>query len=184
MLASIAVGTSSFAARISGRAAADLTAPDGSYAPPPSWYRRKDLNGWRLVTVPLSADGTVEAEVTSKKALPHHISRVRRRVDQALQRKLQKRRWMMTMYREGLAKEAEGGLLAPSLPLSLLTPSQRVSPLADARAPVDFEREDWEEELPTLLEWSDTLDFDAYMSEWAMLGTSAASFGTPFVDAD
>ena len=38
---------------------------------------------------------------------------------------------------------------------------------------IDFDRDDWEEEAERLLEWSETLDFDAYLSDWVGIGTSS-----------
>ena len=105
--AAIAVGGSVFSATITAPSTASVTAADGSFAPPASWYRRSDRNGWRLVTVPVTADGT-ETEIVSKRSLPHHISRAKRRVDVERLRKQRKRQWLMNMYREGLAKENEG----------------------------------------------------------------------------
>jgi hypothetical protein len=38
---------------------------------------------------------------------------------------------------------------------------------------IDFDRDDWEMEAERLLEWSHTLDFDAYLTDWTGIGTSS-----------
>ena len=37
---------------------------------------------------------------------------------------------------------------------------------------IDFSARNWEEEAGTLLDWSQNLDYDAYMDDWATIGTS------------
>jgi hypothetical protein len=58
--------------------------------------------------VPIAADDA-EPEIVSRKSVPHHISRAKRRVDAEREKKVKKRQWMMAMYREGLAKEKSPG---------------------------------------------------------------------------
>ena len=43
---------------------------------------------------------------------------------------------------------------------------------------IDFDGEDWEAESAALLHWSDALDFDTYVADWANIGTSAHTWGT------
>ena len=40
---------------------------------------------------------------------------------------------------------------------------------------VDFDSPGWEEDAEMMLQWSEMLDYDAYVADWASLGTSAPS---------
>ena len=68
------------------------------------------------------------------------------------------------MYREGLAKERPELVAAASS----VNRDGTVAMLQE----VNFNGDNWEAEAENLLEWSDTLDFDAYMDDWSQLGTS------------
>ena len=40
---------------------------------------------------------------------------------------------------------------------------------------VDFDDPDWEQEAEAMLNWSEELDFESYLSSWHSIGTSATS---------
>ena len=75
-------------------------AGSGDLVVPPTWYRRNDNNGWRLVVSLTESD-----EIKSKASGPRHFSKSVRLADAARQRKQRKREWLMKMYSQGLARE-------------------------------------------------------------------------------
>lgn len=176
LLTSLSVGSSHFQARLAGPLGAGASVTEsGDVVAPPTWYRRQDNNGWRLVV-----SATLESgELKGKAGGPRHFSRAVRASEAALARKQRKRAWLKKMYSEGLARErvpeeAEYpdayGAGAGFGGLGSGAPGAAPRTLDDV---LDFDRPDWEVEAQRLLEWSETLDFDAYMTDWVGIGTSS-----------
>ena len=130
-------------------------------------YQREENNGWRSVTLEILIESDEDPMQKKMKHLQDkfHYSRQVRKEDKLIARKKKKRKWMMNMYREGLAKErpevlaAAAGRGGGDLELH-------------HNLEVDFNGEHWEEEAKHLLEWSEELDFDAYCNDWSSIGTS------------
>lgn len=179
------------------------------------WYRRVENNDWRPITYRVLRDvtggdappGSVpEHERRAvEQGVAFHYSRVKRQDEVQRRRKAKKRRWLMRMYQEGLAKERASEqlptgdrILAVSKPYSScleddMDPGDKAtvglsepevkrghSPeedrgLGEARDGLDFAEDDVEQ----LLEWSSALDYDAYVANWHVTATSAPS-GTDF----
>jgi hypothetical protein len=133
-------------------------------------YEREENNGWRSVTLEVLTDA--DEDPTKRKVRNmgqrFHYSRQVRREDKMIARKHKKRKWMMKMYREGLAKER---------PEILAAAAGRGGSMHMQQLEVDFDGDNWEEEAANLLEWSETLDFDSYLNEWTQIGTSADQRG-------
>ena len=74
------------------------------------WYRRHENNGWRPVTVKVlrDAEEDVVAQETAGVDTEFHYSKLKRKEDKDLKRKLKKRDWMQKMYEQG-RKGEDGG---------------------------------------------------------------------------
>jgi len=132
-------------------------------------YERKENNGWRSVTLEILIDSDEDPKKRKIKKLGQrfHYSRQVRKEDKMIARKQKKRKWMMKMYREGLAKER---------PEVLAAAAGRGGSM-NMQLEVDFDGDNWEEEAENLLEWSNELDFDSYLNEWGQIGTSTDQRG-------
>jgi len=112
------------------------------------WYRRSENNGWR----PVAGDVLGDIETTARSSRPivwHHDKTVRREA-QLRKRKEKKREWLRKMY--SLGKSGMDGT-GPHLGG------------ADGDEVLD-------DDLDELLQWSDSLDFDAYHADWLGVATS------------
>lgn len=118
------------------------------------WYRRTENNGWR----PVAGDVLGDIETTARSSRPvvwHHDKTIRREA-MLLKRKQKKRAWLRQMYSLGKSAGADGA--GPPSP-----------PLGGPGADGDLDDGD----LDALLQWSDSLDFDAYHADWLGVATSA-----------
>ena len=129
-------------------------------------YVRNENNGWRSVTLEVLTDADEDPTKRKIKNMHQrfHYSRQVRKEDKMIEKKQKKRKWMMKMYQEGLAKER------PEVLAAAAGRGDHGSMLS--RLEVDFEGDHWEEEAENLLEWSETLDFDSYLNDWTQIGTS------------
>lgn len=92
----------------------------------------------------------------------YHYSTLKRRVNRDVERKKKKREWMMKMYKEGMAKS------------SSKTSSETKEQSSTWDSLHDADDPGWEAEADALLKWSEELDYDQYVADWASLGTSDA----------
>jgi len=115
------------------------------------WYERVDHNGWRPIAERVLVDEDPVAATTRLKRIPfYHYSPVVRREERARKLKQRKREWMLKMYRDGIAGGGGGGVGPGGCRDGDL---DDLDPLADE-----------------LLQWTQHLDFEEYVSDW----TSAA----------
>lgn len=189
-LGQIRVGASYFGTVVDG------LGPEGTA----NWYRRVENNSWRPITQRTLHDATgvqapwglAEVDV----GVPFHYSRVRRKEDLVRKRKAHKRKWLMEMYKEGLAKERDerkvrdedkpsfGGNATGAYDAYHLRPPPKPGPtsdlvseakgggteddLLDALGQEDIEADE-------LLQWSSELDYDRYVANWHCLATSGSA---------
>lgn len=73
------------------------------------WYQRHEGNGWRPVAARTLQEAEMDpvARATAARAVPWHWSRLKRREDKEARQRLKRRKWMMRLYREGLAGKAQ-----------------------------------------------------------------------------
>jgi hypothetical protein len=144
-LAGIRVGNSIYEAKYNDEYDQD----DGS------WYRRDDMNNWRPVTLGVLQDADMEPEKRKVMELGQrfHYSKVQRKQDKLLRQKRKKRNWMMKLYSKGLVNDKHMMNTYKS----------------------NDEYSNMEEDDDDLLNWTNNLDFDAYLDEWKQLGTSGPS---------
>lgn len=163
-LSAIRVGGSYFGARM------DDAGPNGTK----NWYRRVENNPWRPITnavlgqiedPPPGMGGDGDGNGLTGRGKPFHYLYTMRAEERVAKRKRKKRRWLASMYAEGLAKERED---AKSRSSSYDGAEDDVNSLPRARAPIDW----GEDDVDSLLTWTKELDYDAYTSNWASLATS------------
>jgi hypothetical protein len=122
------------------------------------WYRRVENNNWRAVQVGVIR-GVTEPVASADEGKPFHHSRLVRRADVEKRRKVRRREWMRAMYKRGLEEQA-----------------RQNTALGDYRREygdnfvIDESQED---EAHDLLQWTESLDFNAYVDNWAALGTTS-----------
>jgi hypothetical protein len=163
---SIRVGRSQFATKYADEDDKEMYDPNNPNEDLLFAYEREENNGWRSVTLEVLMEADEEdpnkKKVRKMLGTKFHYSRQVRKEDKMRARKNKKRKWMMKMYQEGLAKERPEVLAAAAGGQHYNTNLE-----------VDFNGEHWEEEAENLLEWSETLDFDTYLNDWTQIGTSA-----------
>ena len=122
-----------------------------------SWYRRYDMNNWRPVTLGVLEDADMEPEKRKVMEMQQrfHYSKVQRKQDRLKRQKRKRRNWMMKLYSKGLVDD------------------KRTEVPRDDEFGIQEDDDD-------LLNWSNNLDFDAYLDEWKQLGTSGPSNPTEY----
>jgi len=157
-----------------GRSFFDTVVSEGKDDQSPFQYRRFENNPWRPITVKTlqDMDKTPEMIREEAKSQPFHFSRIKRQQDIAQRRREQKRKWLMKMYKEGLAQESAE---AKGTDLHSYLVEQKGDIAGDAEIEVDFDGDDWEVEANALLQWSEELDYDGYVQNWMEIGTSGSS---------
>jgi hypothetical protein len=123
------------------------------------WYERFDNNGWRPITDNiLSPFDPVELETAGKPVPYHHDRKVRKKLT-AQERRKKKLKWLKRLYLEAKSQENTKEVTKD-------TPF-------DSATWLDLEEGSFEAQVSDLLEWSDSLDYDKYVSNWSQLATSA-----------
>ena len=162
-----AAGRSGKGAFASVNVAADMVQQYEAGMAPEGWYRRRENNGWRPVSLKTleEADKDPVTVATNRLAKSFHFSKVKRREDALRQRKLKKRKWLMKMYREGLAKErgGGGGKEGEAEEAAATNHGKTGGSLEDV---LDLEDDEWEDNAEHLLKWSTALDFDRCVLVW------------------
>jgi len=134
------------------------------------WYKRKENNGWRLVSDRLIhhiMNDPVTWETSNKEYKFDH-SQLQRRQDVDKRKKKKKIEWMQKMYKEGMlrakAEDRETIQLIEGAAAGMVATVEAAGPDA---------LEDWE--VDELLDWTTSLNFDEYRNTWSDLATIATS---------
>ncbi|XP_033741344.1 uncharacterized protein C11orf65 homolog isoform X2 [Pecten maximus] len=134
------------------------------------WYQRSENNGWRLVSDRLIhhiMSDPITWESSNKKYQFSH-DKLQRKQDVDKRKKLKKIDWMKKMYRDGMLKaksdDPETVTLIEGAAAGMVATVDQMGPDA---------LEDWE--VDELLDWTTSLNFDEYMSNWKEVATSAYS---------
>lgn len=142
------------------------------------WYKRVECNEWRPVTVGMRSRLSAKddekmsrfippqafhATADEGESKPFHPLKWVRREDAIRMKKARRRAWMAKLYRDGRADLKPG--------LSLEGDGVEDGSAANGSWILDIDEEE-EGDLAELLDWSSSLDFDAYSKEWTSLGTT------------
>ncbi|XP_067291304.1 protein MFI [Pseudorasbora parva] len=129
------------------------------------WYQRVENNGWRILSCKISMYEDTITQDTNGKKIEFHHSKILRRQDVARKRKIRKIEWMRKMYAEGLlnarTEHSETALLVHKSTQRTMDSHQQIGPDSVS-----------EQEVDELLAWTNALNFDEYITEWRILGTS------------
>jgi hypothetical protein len=143
---------------------ASVRCSNGEPASHSGWYERVENNGWRPVAESRLAEepsDAVEAQSRTKR-IEFHYQRELREKRRIAKQKLAKRRWLSSMFKEKLAIDSSQGKYESY----------------SASSTFDASEQDWEEKAECLLRWSGDLDFENYVREWEVIGTSGPSVDT------
>ncbi|XP_069825866.1 protein MFI [Dendropsophus ebraccatus] len=132
------------------------------------WYSRVENNGWRLLTLrlPNSVDEVTAAD--NKKRLPFYHSKLQRKQEVLKKQKQRKIDWMRKMYYEG---SLHAQTTEPNTAILVHRATEGVIQSVEqhgAQAVLDWE-------VDELLNWTNALNYDEYISSWKAIGTSKSS---------
>ncbi|KAK2814853.1 hypothetical protein Q7C36_023119 [Tachysurus vachellii] len=127
------------------------------------WYRRVENNGWRLLSGKIYLHGDPITQDTGCKRTEFHHCKLIRRQDAERKRKIRKIEWMKKMYNEGAVHDH-----AEHRDTVVLQETSDKSERLEPGGVVD-------REVDELIEWTNALNFDEYINEWKLVGTSKSS---------
>ncbi|XP_017309086.1 protein MFI isoform X2 [Ictalurus punctatus] len=132
------------------------------------WYRRVENNGWRLLSGKICHHGDPVTQDTSSKRTEFHHCKLIRRQDAERKKKIRKIEWMKKMYEErALHAHTEHRDTAALVENSAEGMMWAIEQLGHGTIV------DWE--VDELIEWTNALNFDEYINEWKLVGTSKSS---------
>jgi hypothetical protein len=150
----------------------------GQRVPNPShdgWYRRKEMNNWRPMSMKLVDEGldlhlgrAAEAEKSER---GFHHSRALRREEREMKKRQRKREWLKKMYRDGMEEAAR---------IAATLHEETGDEGGDPAGTVAGEEED--EGLDDLLNWTAQLDYELYFNDWLAVATSGRADRSFFAD--
>ncbi|XP_066438186.1 protein MFI isoform X1 [Eleutherodactylus coqui] len=131
------------------------------------WYTRVENNGWRRLTLRLP--GTLD-EVTAadNKRLPFSHSKLQRKQEVLKKQKQRKIDWMRKMYYEG---RLHAQTTDPDTAVLVQRATEGVIQSVEQHG-IEAVL-DWE--VDELLNWTNALNYDEYISDWKAIGTSKSS---------
>ncbi|KAM9319830.1 protein MFI [Gastrophryne carolinensis] len=143
------------------------------------WYTRVENNGWRLLT--LRAFGSLDevSAADNRKRLTFDHNKLQRKQDVLKRQKQRKIDWMRKMYYEGSLHAQTSDANAAVL---VQRATQGVIQAAEQHGSQSVL--DWE--VDELLNWTNALNYEEYITTWKALGTSKSSCafqGTTFIQA-
>ncbi|XP_073439190.1 protein MFI isoform X2 [Dendrobates tinctorius] len=132
------------------------------------WYARVENNGWRLLTLRL-ANGLDDVTLAdNKRRIPFSHSKLRRKQEVLEKQKKRKIEWMRKMYYEG---SLHAQTTEPNTAVLVQRATEGVIKSVEqygAQAVLDWE-------VDELLNWTNALNYDEYISGWKAIGTSKSS---------
>uniref|UniRef100_A0A8C4WQQ4 Chromosome 11 open reading frame 65 n=1 Tax=Gopherus evgoodei TaxID=1825980 RepID=A0A8C4WQQ4_9SAUR len=132
------------------------------------WYKRVENNGWRLLSIRFwrTIDPVTDEDNTKKKEF--HYSKLKRKQDIDQRRKRRKIEWMTKMYYAGSLR------VKTEDPTTAILIQRSAEGIVNAveKGGTDNVME-WE--VDELLEWTNALNFEEYISQWKEIATSNSS---------
>ncbi len=158
----IQVGSSSFSTQLSEQSESDMQDNGDS-----GWYQRRENNGWRRVAAKTLSEVTEDpvAKRTKELSVRFHYSKVTRRDELDAKRKARKKQWLLKLYSE--EKQQDNSRYEHEEKEQMIENTKTRSP--ESKSDGD-EYDDVDED--ELLQWSNQLDFDQYVKDWADVGTA------------
>ncbi|XP_026793880.2 protein MFI [Pangasianodon hypophthalmus] len=132
------------------------------------WYHRVENNGWRLLSGKICLHGDPITQDTNCKRIEFHHCKLIRRQDAKRKKKIRKIEWMKKMYDEGAlhthTQHRDTAVLVENSAKGMTCAVEQTGPGTIT---------DWE--VDELIEWTSALNFDEYINEWKIVGTSKSS---------
>ncbi|XP_050784335.1 protein MFI isoform X1 [Gopherus flavomarginatus] len=132
------------------------------------WYKRVENNGWRLLSIRFwrTIDPVTDEDNTKEKEF--HYSKLKRKQDIDQRRKRRKIEWMTKMYYAGSLR------VKTEDPTTAILVQRSAEGIINAveKGGTDNVME-WE--VDELLEWTNALNFEEYISQWKEIATSNSS---------
>ncbi|KAH1185543.1 protein MFI [Mauremys mutica] len=132
------------------------------------WYKRVENNGWRLLSIRFwrTIDPVTDEDNTKEKEF--HYSKLKRKQDIDRRRKRRKIEWMTKMYYAGSLR------VKTEDPTTAILIQRSAEGIVNAveKGGTDNVME-WE--VDELLEWTNALNFEEYISQWKEIATSNSS---------
>ncbi|XP_066517476.1 protein MFI-like [Hoplias malabaricus] len=132
------------------------------------WYKRVENNGWRLLSGKVCLFGDPIFQNTHNKKFEFHHCKIRRQQDVERKKKTRKIEWMKKMYEDGAlyacTDQRETAELVEHSAQGMMRTVQEHGPDTIL---------DWE--VDELIEWTNALNFEEYVNEWKIVGTSNSS---------
>ncbi|XP_075707709.1 protein MFI [Rhinoderma darwinii] len=141
------------------------------------WYSRMENNGWRLLTLRLADSLDEVTAADNKKRSPFNHSKLQRKQEVVKKHKQRKIEWMRKMYYEG---SLHVQTTEPNTAILVQRATEGVMQSVEQHGPQAVL--DWE--VDELLNWTNALNYDEYISSWKAIGTSKSSCaftGTTFI---
>eukprot|EP01044_Picomonas_judraskeda_P011466 COSAG03_NODE_1566_length_3865_cov_5.286511_1_plen_350_part_00 len=137
------------------------------------WYRRKEMNNWRPMSMKLVDEGLDlhlgRAAAAEKSERGFHHSRALRREEREMRKRQRKREWLKKMYRTGME---EATRIAATL-------HEETGGNGGDFAENDV---DEGEGIDELLNWTAQLDYELYFNDWLAVATSGRADRSFFAD--
>ncbi|XP_038617856.1 protein MFI [Tachyglossus aculeatus] len=137
------------------------------------WYQRIENNGWRPLSIRFWRFTDPFTLADNERKVSFHFSKLKRREDVEKRRKLKKIKWMQHMYYAGSLKAKEVDSETQIL-------VQKATEGIIKSIEVEGVENVMEWEVDEILKWTNTLNFDEYITYWKKLATSSSS--APFQD--
>jgi hypothetical protein len=133
------------------------------------WYERIENNGWRPISDKiLTPFDTVELRTSEARKKFHHDIMKRKKLTAAEKRK-RKLKWLKKLYKD--AKNAELIQDNDNLKHEPNIDNLYSNPFEEKRFE-QYEKNEFDKEVNSLIEWCEDLDYDKYVSNWGELATS------------
>ncbi|CAK71127.1 unnamed protein product (macronuclear) [Paramecium tetraurelia] len=127
------------------------------------WYLRLDNNGWR----PISNKQMIKADFvelyTANKIRYYHHKKDKREEKVNKKTRLNKLKWA-----QSIQKQKEGTQQNKQV-------QQSQDFFTQTKQYLEMDDDEFDKEVQNLIDWSENLDYDKYMTEWFQLSTSNAS---------
>ncbi|XP_070960451.1 protein MFI-like isoform X1 [Oncorhynchus clarkii lewisi] len=132
------------------------------------WYHRVENNGWRLLSGKAALLGDIITLETNGRKVEFHNSKLQRRQDVDTRKKRRKIEWLKQMYDRGClharTEHSETAMLVERSAQGMMDAVEQLGPNHIV---------EWE--VDELLEWTNALNFDEYINDWRVVGTSNSS---------
>jgi hypothetical protein len=133
------------------------------------WYERIENNGWRPISDKiLTPFDTVELRTSKARKKFHHDLMKRKQLNAAEKRK-RKLKWLKKLYKD--AKNAEMVNENDALKHDPNIEELYTNPFDEPRF-MEYDNQNFDKEVNSLIEWCEDLDYDKYVSNWGELATS------------